>query len=438
MKNESNRGLASRRLLVMVSLLTLSTPAWAPAPVYFDLGGLLLLIAGFFALVVMGAGWMVAGGSGVAWSVGLLLSGLVASVIWANWSGYKSESEHAAWKAFAYGACHTRDLLKLPDRAIQMQKAVVILPGDLWLRDELHFRDGQPAAGVELAGVFPQPRSEGTAYVRIISTVEDVPDTKNERLRGLNVRVQDHTGADIAQLRDYHLGHWCSGSTPSDRIERFLRAAIGRTVGLSLKWHTAERLRSKPRAVIAALLLPADEERVLQSSTSSFSEKLDDKTLMQKLGFPATAQCRQKHEWRWICMEDTPEANEFAASRPGHSVVHEDRWLTFNCDTSHCGSSPYRIDERDIAGRLVAVWHVGMPAEFVRSTDFASELLGMELAGDTLSLKLGRREERSSWDDKRTTTTYGDIKIARVELDRRLLLPPIPSAESVGSDSVMR
>ncbi len=148
-----------------------------------------------------------------------------------------------------------------------------------------------------------------------------------------------------------------------------------------------------------------------------------------KLGFPTESECRQSHEDRWICLEGTPEVNEFRSTGVGRSVVQANRWLTFSCDTSHCGTSPYRIDERDLTGRLVAVWYVRLPPE-VLSPDGSATLLGVDLTEDLLSLKLAGKLESSVWDadDLSFTYTYADIKIARVKLDSRLLLPAIPMA----------
>lgn len=295
------------------------------------------------------------------------------------------------------------------------------LPG----RESLHFQGGHPGPGVELAADFPPTRQEDAAYVRIGGTVEPVPGAQGDSLWGFDVVVEDHRAAVIARLRDYYLGHWCSGSTPSDRIERFLRAAIGRTAGLSLTWNTAESLRLTPRALVAASTLLGGKETLQRSSANDANGKPNERSLMQTLGFPTSAQCRQPHEGHWVCLEGTPDANEL---RPGQSVVHAGRWLAINCDTSHCGTSPYRIDERDLEGRLLAVWHVRMPPEFLRPKG-APELLEMQLAGNTLKLKLGRIKS-STWDGKRMIWTYGDIMLANVELDRRLLLPAIPVAGS--------
>ncbi len=96
MRDESNQGRRLHKRLAAVGLLVVSTPALALAPVYFDLGGLILLIVGFFALVVMGIGWSIGRGRGVAWSVGLLLVGLVAISFWASRSVHERESGQAA------------------------------------------------------------------------------------------------------------------------------------------------------------------------------------------------------------------------------------------------------------------------------------------------------------------------------------------------------
>lgn len=418
-----------RKLLVMTCLLMVSTRAWAPAPIYFDLGGLILLVAGLFIAVVLGVAWLAARKTGVVWAMRLMLALLVAAFVWANWSGHRATSGVVAWRMFGHDACHARELLTLPERSITFRKAVLVLPGDLWLRDEFHFQGGKPASEVEIAGVLPSVRSEDTAYVRITATLEDVLGTEGHQLRGFEVSVEDHNGAKLAKLSDYDLGHWCSGTTPPDLVERFIRASTGISTGFSLRWDSAERLRSVPRGSLSASIYPVEGKERIQRSAGDRETNLDEQTLKRKLGFPTESECRRKHEDRWICLEGTPEVNEFDSTGVGKSVVQANRWLTLRCDTSHCGTSPYRIDERDLKGRLVAVWYVRLPP-VVLSPDGSATLLGVELTGNLLGLKLGGKLESNVWDadDLSFTSTYTNIKIARVKLDSRLLLPAIPMA----------
>lgn len=376
MKQRSKQSAWPRKLLVMTCLLALSTRAWAPAPIYFDLGGLILLVAGLLAAVVIGFAWLLARGAGVVVAVGLMLVGLVVLMAWGTWSGYRQNADSTAHRDFAHEACHARDLMKLPERSTSFRKVVLVLPGNLKLREEFSFKDEKPADDVEIAGVLPSVRSEDTAYVRITATLEDVPGTDDRQLRGFEVLVQDHSGTNIAALRDYYFGDWCSGTTPSVLVERFLRAATGLTVGLYMR-ERFDELLSSPYGSLAASIHPGERRQVRRLRASHAAV---------------------------------------------NSIKRADRQLTFKANRSDV-----RIEERDPAGRVVAVWHIRMPASFL-SPKARAQLLRMELAEDTLSLEFGReRAQRQVWenDDDRNTATYTDITVARVKLDSRLLLPAI-------------
>ena len=391
--------------------------AWWPAcnaaaPIYFDLGGLVILVLG----IILGLFFLIGRMKGVI----AFFTLLGACWVWIqNDSSIKTARASTARETlsracFSNAGTFGSPLPHKPNRVLVRVDSELRASSEnrLWV----YIQQLPNTSQVEFVDRLPSVLDPTFGYVEIEVIKQEIKGAEGWFLDGIRVTIKDGTGKTQATHVNYRRDFsWCLGKEPLQLIEQFLESRVG----------TAVRLTTSPTqyAKLAPVLSPVGtttpviKGRFAESTQSYVS---DDSKMRQKLlSLPPSAGCRLEKthdpDYFALCREGTPEENRIDLAEL--SVVFEfpSTWLAFSNGHSdgHFFDS-LSVVERDFQGIVVGRWYVRLPpvesqghsgfeirnVSFVGRRFTANLVFSREIAFDTPATKPQSFRE---WYERQTT-----------------------------------
>ncbi len=358
--------------------------AWAHAPVYFDLAGLIFLVLGLGIGLVALVGYRIARWRGVLLAF-FLLGGFVAKCAYDDKKN--DQAQRVAVQAdeeFERQICLERAGIEIKERrahggpvAVRALWAPVGPDGSLFRMDPERLE-----TGVSVIGFMPSSgRAPGTLYVYIERLTVRYPSGGREK-EGLWVEISDDQQKVLATLTDFRSGEgWCLGSTPPSSIENFVRDVTGRTLGLLPVNETGDA-KAPTTSLVARLV---ELERVQRLFTLMRTSPIGDGPLVDlRPLLPPTAQCDPiGHEWR--CQAGTTTESRMQTAALPFGLIETNRWLV---PKSVMPSHALNLMELDLTGTLKRGWHIRLPIVDGNASE-VTRLLELKKEGELLRFRLG-------------------------------------------------
>lgn len=384
--------------IICLLLVAISFDCFAAAPVYFDLGGLILIVLGAILLVGGLIFYAIGGRKGVFVFFALVAISFIFLVT-------KSSLESAARHKAADKARSTIAVACL-NEAGEFGQRLPYQPGKIYVRINENLHPGRSYSrtylsisekkeNIELVNSFPNDGASDAVYVDISAFIKPIEGADDWKIRGIEAKISSKDGALIASRKDIERAYgWCLGHEPSIAIERFVKEKIGVSIGLtpsSLK-ELVDVPAFSPQGDVTPLQTGKFHEFVMPLRAMHFA-----KEKMQML--PAEADCMLEDgidRDTAVCMPRTEKKNKIALS---HLVgVHKlsGSWLSImNTPLDSVHADTLTIVERSNAGALLTTWTVRFPGiEGVRGNHY--EVRNIAVNGDvfTADLVFGREFAR--------------------------------------------
>ena len=337
-----------------------STDAAAMAPVYFDLGGLLVGIALIILAVGGGLAYLLGKGKGVAIFTVLVLTAL----IWFDRDVSQEKQRNAEAFRVAEFTKNARCLSEAGESGVasdqrvfqqvfvQIGADVNALASDLRRQDHLD--------NVQYVNVFPLDRIESAAYVDISGFTEAIPNAGRRLLSGIKVVVSDSSGNAFAQRTEIniHNGVWCMSRSLSTSTERFVKNWVGQKIGMS-RGEDAPWSKVQDYSPIATVTEPVKGrfgERVRRPRLSTDENVPGLKSLLSTMNCAGSD--RKYGDRSIVCAQNTEDENTIDPSTVIGLHESGDSWLLIHTTTSVFFIQSLDVVERSRTGVVTNEWRL--------------------------------------------------------------------------------
>lgn len=396
---------------VAVALFAWWPACFAAAPVYFDLGGLMLLVLG----VVFGLFLLIGRGKGLIAFIVLFGTFL----FWAQFNDWLRVARASTAREVLSQICLrdagvTGSPLSYKPERIYVQIDERLRPSAqnrLWLS----VSPPREAPGIEYIDTIPLKLDPASGYVQIAVLQEKIDGAKGWFVDGVQTTVKDGAGAIRAKHIDYKRDYgWCLGGSPPWSIERFLQSHVSIPVRLTTSVpHSTDQL---PILSPAGTMTAVERGHFSASTRAQFAG--EEGVMKAKLALlPDSADCHYQKgvgsEYFAICRQGTSEENKIDLARL--SAIHKfgTTWVGFFNDHSDAMFfDSFSVVERSAEGAIVGRWYVRLPPIESRENG-TFELRNIVFSGRrfTANLVFGRKIESADsksykeWYEYQTTVS---------------------------------